>query len=115
MAILIDEELAASPTEVGLPSGPIDLQQTLHSDLGGESAKFTYSLALSHNVAFQTAGGPAKQIHITVDIPGTETERTDTVELVEVEGGTSLAEVTIKQLIQAENTVHDSVTLDIES
>ena len=115
MAIVIDEELTASPTEVGLPSEPIELRQTLHSDLGGESAMITYSLSKSHNIAFQTADGPAKQIEVSAEIPGNATERTDTVELVEIGGGTGLAQVMIKQLIAAENDVHDSVTLAIEN
>jgi len=115
MAIWIDEELTASPTEVALPSGPIGLTQTLHSDLGGEPAKITYSLSLSHNVSFQTAGGPVKQIQINAQIPGTETSRTDTVELVETGGGTGIAQVRIKQLIEATNDSNDSVILAIES
>jgi hypothetical protein len=115
MAILIDEELTASPAEVGLPSGPIELTQTLHSDLGGEPAKITYSLSLSHNISFQTAGGPAKQVQLNVDVPGTETSRTDTVQLVETGGGTGIAEVRIKQLIEASNKANDSVILAIES
>ena len=115
MAIWIDEELTASPTEVGLPSGPIDLTQTLHSDLGGEPAKITYSLGLAHNISFQTAGGPAKQIQVNVNIPGSETSRTDTVQLVEIGGGTGIAQVRIKQLIEAENKANDSVVLAIQN
>ena len=115
MAIWIDEELTASPTEVGLPSGPIVLTQTLHSDLGGEPAKITYTLSLSHNVSFQTPGGPAKQIQIEATIPGVETSRSDTVELVETGGGTGIAQVRIKQLIAATNDSNDSVILAIES
>ena len=115
MAIWIDEELTASPTEVELPSGPIGLTQTLHSDLGGEPATITYSLSLSHNVSFQTADGPVKQIQIDVEIPGPETSRTDTVQLVETGGGTGIAQVRIKQLIEATNSSNDSVILAIES
>jgi hypothetical protein len=116
MAILIDDQLTATPAEVGLPSGPIRLQQTLRSDLsGGEPAKITYSLAHSHNISFQTPGGPAKQIQINVaKVPEAPTSRTDTVKLVEIGGGTSLAQVTIKQLIEAETKVHDSVVIAIQ-
>lgn len=115
MAIVIDEELTASPTTVGLPSGPIALRQTLHSDLGGEAATITYSLSKSYNVAFQTAGGPAKQIQVSAQIPGDATERTDTVVLIEIGRGTNLAEIRIKQSIAAEIMVHDSVTFAIQS
>ena len=98
-----------------MPSGPIGLTQTLHSDLGGEPATITYSLSLSHNVSFQTADGPVKQIQIDVEIPGPETSRTDTVQLVETGGGTGIAQVRIKQLIEATNSSNDSVILAIES
>jgi hypothetical protein len=115
MAILIDEQLTASPSHTKLPSGPIALRQTLHSDLGGEPAKITYSLSKSHNIAFQAAGGPVKQIQVNGQIPGGAAERTDTIRLVEIGGGTGLAQVTIKQMIEAENTVFDSVTLEIQN
>ena len=115
MGIQIDQLLTATPSEVGLPSGPIRLRQTLRSDLtGGEPVTITYSLSLSHNISFQTAGGPAKQIRIDADIPGNTLQRTDTVHLVETGGGTSLAQVTVKQLIEAENNVHGSVVIAIQ-
>jgi hypothetical protein len=115
MAVVIDQHLTAAPAQVRLPSGPILLRQSLHSDLGGESAQITYSLDGRHNVAFQTPQGPVKQIHVSAQIPGGETERTDTVALVLHGAGTSLAQVIIKQLIQAETKTHDSVTLAILS
>lgn len=114
MAILVDEMMTASPTLTPLPSGPIALRQTLHSDLGGEAATITYSLSKAHNVSFAAAGGPVKQIQLQVKIPGNATERTDTVWLVEIGGGTEMAQVTIKMSIVAENTVNGRVTLAIQ-
>jgi hypothetical protein len=115
MGIVIDRKLAASITEISLPSGPVILRQTLHSDLGGESAEITYSLDQGHHIAFKTPGNPSKQIHVSVNVPGTPTQRSDTVELVLDGGGTSLDEVTIKQLIEAENDVQNSVVLNVQS
>jgi len=116
MAIVIDENLTASPAETGMPSGPIVLRQTLHSDLGGETASVTYTLDGRHNVCFQTAQGQVKQIQINgLKIPGSALERSDTIALVEVGGGTELGEVMIKQMIRAENTARDSITLAILS
>ena len=116
MAIVIDENLTASPAETGMPSGPIVLRQTLHSDLGGETASVTYTLDGRHNVCFQTAQGQVKQIQINgLKIPGSALERSDTIALVEVGGGTELGEVMIKQMIKAENTARDSITLAILS
>lgn len=116
MAIVIDENLTASPAETRLPTGPITLRQTLHSDLGGETANIIYSLDGRHNVCFQTAQGQVKQIQINgVKIPGAALERSDTVALVEVDGGTDLGQIVIKQLIRAENNARDSVTLAILS
>jgi hypothetical protein len=114
MGIVIDRKLAASVTEISLPSGPVVLRQTLHSDLeDGESATITYSLDKRHSIAFKTPGDPAKEIEVTVQVPGTANQRTDTVELV-LEGlTTSLDEVMIKQLIEAENDVQNSVILNI--
>ncbi|HEY0511915.1 MAG TPA: hypothetical protein VGH73_08425 [Thermoanaerobaculia bacterium] len=114
MAVVIDETLTAAPAEVGLPSGPIVLRQTVHSDLGGEPAEITYSLDGRHNVAFQTPQGPAKQVQVSATIPGGETERADTVSLMLDGAGTALGQVIIKQLIQAETKVHDSVTVSIK-
>jgi hypothetical protein len=109
------QQLTALPPAVGLPSDPIRLQQSLQSDLtGGESVKIIYSLAHSHNVAFQTTDGPAKQIEVEADIPTAAIQRTDTVQLVEIGGGTGIAQVTIKQLIEAENNVHSSVVIGIQ-
>jgi len=116
MAIVIDENLTASPAETGMPSGPIVLRQTLHSDLGGETAGITYTLDGRHNVCFQTAQGQVKQIQINgLKIPGSATERSDTVALVEVGGGTEVGQIVIKQTIKAETTVRDSITLAILS
>jgi hypothetical protein len=116
MAIVIDENLTASPAVTRLPSGPIVLRQTLHSDLGGETVSITYTLDGRHNVCFQTAQGQVKQIQIIgKKTPGSATERSDTVALVEVGGGTDLAQVEIKQSIRGENTCRDSVTLAIQS
>jgi hypothetical protein len=114
MAIVIDENLTASPTKTRMPSGPIVLRQTLHSDLGGETVSITYTLDGRHNVCFQTAQGQIKQIQINgLKIPGSATERSDTMALVEVGGGTEVAEIVIKQMIRGENTARDSVTLAI--
>ncbi|HKI00735.1 MAG TPA: hypothetical protein VKK31_02025 [Thermoanaerobaculia bacterium] len=116
MAIVIDENLTASPAETRLPSGPIILRQILHSDLGGETASITYTLDGRHNVCFQTAQGQVKQIQINgLKIPGGANERSDTIALVEVGGGTDLGEIIIKQTIRAENNARDSVTLAILS
>ncbi len=115
MAIVIDEQLTASPTRVGLPSKSVVLRQTLHSDLGGESATLTYSLSKAHNVSFEVAGGPVKQIELEIQVPGNATERPDTVQLMEIGGGTEMAQVTIKMSIAGEdNTVNGSVTLAIQ-
>lgn len=115
MAIVIDRRLTASETEVNLPSDAFDLIQTLHSDLGGEPARITYSLDKRHNIAFQTPSGPAKQIEIQADIPGQPAQRRDTVTLVLDGPSTSIELVTISQVIQAENRVENSVTLNVES
>ncbi len=114
MAVIIDENLAASPVRVSLPSGPIALTQTLHSDLGGEAAVITYTLDGRHNVVFQTPQGQVKQIQVKANIPTGAKQRTDTVKLAETGGGTSMAQVQIKQLIDAETHVNDSVTLTIK-
>jgi hypothetical protein len=114
MAIVIDENLTASPAETRMPSGPIILRQTLHSDLGSETVSITYSLDGRHNVCFQTGQGQTKQIQINgLKIPGSATERSDTIALVEVGGGTGVAEIVIKQVIRGENTARDSVPLAI--
>ncbi len=116
MAILIDQLLTATPSQVGLPSGPITLRQTLSSDLtGGESVTITYSLALSHNVSFQTPdGGVKKQIQSEVKITS-GTPVTQTIKLVETGGGTNIAQVTIKELIDGEeNNVRGSVVIAIQ-
>lgn len=115
MGIVIDRKLAPSITEISLPSGPVILRQTLHSDLGGEAAKITYSLDKRHNIAFKTPGNPAKQIQISVNVSGTSTQRSDTVELVLDGGSTNLDEVVIKQLIEAENDIQNSVVLNVQS
>ena len=114
MAIVIDENLTASPAKTGLPSGPITLRQTLHSDLGSETVSITYTLDGRHNICFQTAQGQVKQIQINGQkIPGSATERSDTIALVEVDGGSGLSQMVIKQVIKGENTARDSVTLAI--
>jgi hypothetical protein len=116
MAIVIDENLTASPAVTGMPSGPITLRQILHSDLGGETVSITYTLDGRHNVCFQTAQGQVKQIQINgKKIPGSATERSDTIALIEVDGGTDLSQLMIKQVIRGENTCRDSVTLSILS
>lgn len=114
MAVIIDENLAASPRSVSLPSGPIALTQTLHSDLGGEAATITYTLDGRHNVVFQTPQGQVKQIQVKANVPGGAKQRTDTVKLaVETGSDTGMAQVQIKQLIQAETQVHDMVMITI--
>lgn len=115
MAIVIDENLTASPAETRMPSGPITLRQTLHSDLGTtETVSITYTLDGRHNVCFQTAQGQVKQIQINgLKIPGSATERSDTIALVEVGGGTGVDQMIIRQVIRGENTARDSVTLTI--
>jgi hypothetical protein len=115
MAVVIDDPLAASPATTPLPSGPIELSQMLHSDLGGETAEITYSLDGRINVQFQTPAGPSKTVVLPgVDIPGNATRRSDTVVLEEIGGGTSMAQVEIRQVIVAETTARDSVVLTIE-
>lgn len=114
MAIVIDENLTASPTKTGLPSGPVTLRQTLHSDLGNETVSITYTLDGRHNICFQTAQGQVKQIQINGQkIPGSATERSDTIALVEVGGGSGVGQMIIRQVIKGENTARDSVTLTI--
>jgi hypothetical protein len=115
MAVIIDENLAASPVRVSLPSGPIALTQTLHSDLGGEAAVITYTLDGRHNIVFQTPQGQVKQIQVKANIPAGAKQRTDTVKLAETGGGTGMAQVQIKQLIQAETQVHDMVLITIQN
>jgi hypothetical protein len=115
MAIVIDRRLSASEKVVNLPSDAFDLIQTLHSDLGGEPARITYSLDKRHNIAFQTPAGPAKQIEVRANIPGQPAQRRDTVTLVLDGPGTSIEQVMITQVIQAENQVENSVTLNVES
>lgn len=114
MAIVIDENLTASPTKTGMPSGPIMLRQTIHSDLASETVSITYTLDGRHNVCFQTAQGQVKQFQISgIKVPGSSIERSDTVALVEVGGGTDIDMMVIKQVIRGENTVRDSVTLTV--
>jgi len=115
MAVIIDENLTASPTRVSLPSGPIALKQTLHSDLGGEPAVITYTLDGRHNVVFQTPQGEVKEIQVKANIPGGARQRTDTVRLKEVGGGTGMAQIEIKQLIEAETNVNDMVMITIQN
>jgi len=114
MAIVIDENLTASPTKTKMPSGAIVLRQTLHSDLGGETVGITYTLDGRHNVCFQTGQGQVKQIQINgKKIPGSATERSDTIALVEVGGGTEVGQIVIKQTIRGEGSTRDSVTLSV--
>jgi hypothetical protein len=116
MAIVIDEKLTALPAETGIPSGPITLRQTLHSDLGNETVNVTYTLDGRHNVCFLTAQGQVKQIRINgLKIPGTPTERSDTVALVGVGGGTGVDRIIVKQVIRGKGTARDSVTVAILS
>jgi hypothetical protein len=115
MGIIIDSRLRASITDISLPSGPIDLVQVLHSDLGGEPARITYSLDQGNDVVFQIPGGTSKQIQVNADIPGAATQRTDTVTLGQGAGGISVDQVTINQSIEAENVVEDGVTLNVEN
>jgi hypothetical protein len=115
MAIVIDRRLTASETVVNLPSDAFNLIQTLHSDLGGEQARITYSLDKRHNISFQTPAGPAKQIQVQAQIPGQPTQRRDSVTLVLDGPGTTIEQVMITQVIQAENRVQNSVTLNVES
>ena len=63
MAISIDKgkQLAASPSQVKLPSKLITLRQTLSSDLeAGEPATITYSLADDAGGLFAIDGGGEK-------------------------------------------------------
>jgi hypothetical protein len=114
MAVVIDENLTASPARTRLPSGPIALRQTLHCDEGGDTVSITYTLDGRHNICFQTAQGQVKQIQITRrKIPGSATELSDTVALVAVGSGTALAQVEIKQSIRGKNTCRDSVILAV--
>lgn len=114
MAIVIDENLTASPATTRLHSGTITLRQTLHYDLGGETVGITYTLDGRNNVSFQTAQGQVKQIQIqSLKIPGSATQRSDTVKLVETGGGTELGQIIIKQTIRGENTARDSVTIAV--
>jgi hypothetical protein len=115
MAIVIDRRLTASETEVNLPSDAFDLIQTLHSDLGGEPARITYSLDKRHNISFKTPSGLVKQIEVQAQIPGQPAQRRDSVTLALDGPSTSIEEVTITQVIQAENRVENSVTLNVES
>lgn len=112
MAVLIDKLLTSSPGKTRLPSGPIRLTQTLHSDLGGESAQIVYSLDGRNNVVFLTPTGPSKTLTISnVAIAGRPTVRTDTVTLGEIKAGTALDQLEIDQLISAENRARDAVVV----
>lgn len=114
MAIEIETSLAADPDVVTFSGEEIELTQTVSSDLGGEKATITYKLDGRTNVHFETDSGPAKAVVVEAEIPGTATERTDTVTLCETGGGTGMAQVEIKQTIEGEeNTALDSVTLAI--
>jgi hypothetical protein len=116
MAIVIDNDLAASPEEVGLPSGPIQLEQSLHSTLeDGETVRITYSLDPSSNIFFRTQAGTAKQIQTSAKIPNDSIQRSDTVELVRSDDDTSMDEVVIKQLIVGKNKARDAVAIAIQS
>lgn len=114
MAVLIDKLLTAFPEQTRLPSGPLRLTQTLHSDLGGENAEIVYSLDGRNNVVFLTPAGPQKTLTIpNVAIPAAPTERTDVVTLGEIHGGTGLDQLEIDQTISAENQVRDAVIVVI--
>lgn len=116
MAVLIDDHLEAFPNSVclaaGVPSKPVVLRQTLHSDLGGESARITYNLDQHSQVFFQTPPGQVKKIQVTAKVPQAPAGREDSVTLI-LASGPGPAEVVIKQVIQAETTVRDSVTLAV--
>ncbi len=114
MAVTIHTRLAATPSTIAFPSGPIRLTQTVSSDLGGETATIVYDLDRRTNVEFVTPTGTTQELTIPgVQVPGTPTQRVDVVQLVETGGGTQVAQVEIDQTIQAENTRRDSVTLAV--
>lgn len=115
MAVLIDVVMVAKPAKTRLPSGPVQLTQTVHSDLGGETAQIVYTLDGRNNVVFLTPQGPQKKLTIAnVTIPGTPTQRTDTVTLGEINAGTGIDQLVIKQLITGEeNSREDAVNLII--
>lgn len=113
MAAIIDQHLAATPGTVSLHSGePIELTQTLHSDLGGEPATITYTLDGRSAVFFATPGGPAKSVAVQTQLAASATKRTDRVSLVE-QGDTAMAQVEIQQTIQAETVVRDRVVIGV--
>ena len=113
MAVIIDQRLAADPRIAKTPRATIVLSQTLHSDLGGEAATITYSLDGRSAIHFETPQGLSKTQVFQAQVPADPTQRTDTVVLVE-DGDTGMAQVEIRQLIQAETQVRDSVTLEVE-
>lgn len=116
MAVRIDEMLSAGPTQTALPSGEIQLFQTIHSDFGaGENATIEYSLDGRTNVMFDTPGGPSKTLVIPEFKVGPDpTPRVDVVKLVERLGGTGLDTLEIDQEIHGEDRItRDSVTLII--
>lgn len=113
MAVILDRRLAANPTVAKMPRAAIALAQTIHSDLGGEPATITYSLDGRSAVFFETAGGPAKSVTVgPIQVPANATPRTDRVVLIE-KGDTGMAQVKISQLIAAETSVRDSVTIEV--
>lgn len=113
MAAIIDQHLAATPGTVSLQSGEtIELTQTLHSDLGGEPATVTYVLDGRSAVFFATADGPAKSVAVQTHLAASPTQRTDRVSLVE-QGDTAIAQVEIRQTIQAETLVRDRVVIGV--
>ncbi len=113
MAVVIDDSLSASPATISLPSGPIELAQGVHSDLGGEMATITYTISGPPNVAFQTSAGPEATVVLQgVEVPGTSVQRSDTVKLVRTAPG-AVAQVEIRQTIEAEDTAFDSVTVAV--
>jgi hypothetical protein len=116
MAVRIDEMLSAAPSETVLPSGDIQLFQTIHSDFAaGEIATIEYSLDGRNNVMFDTPGGPSKTLVIPdVKVGPDPAPRVDVVKLSEVRGGTGLDTLDIDQEIRGEDRItHDSVTLTI--
>ena len=113
MAAIIDESLTATPDEVTLQAGEtVELSQRVHSDLGGEPATITYTLDGRTGVFFDTPDGPAKSIEVQTQLTADVVERTDRVSLVE-QGDTAMAQVEIRQTIQAETVVRDRVVIGI--
>lgn len=113
MALKIEVDLVAIPSETGLPAS-IKLSQTLASTIAtGEAAEITYTVLGAGKVVFEGGGTTFKVAG--VHIPNSPLPREDTVGLVWIGGTPSPAEVAIDQeIVGVENTRHDAVVIAVQ-